>query len=160
MSRATLMPLLLVAGMLLPGWALAAPDPQALLDMLRTSPFSRLTHVAELPPAVLRACVNYPDAVADPGEPFNPTDVSLPGNTTPQTRLVWAATDSEHYVVDFEYGGLGYHQTVLIVDFDNSRGTAKVLAVADGEKVSGIEELIKAAADSKTPFWRDLGRYH
>jgi hypothetical protein len=160
MRHALRMPLLLIAGMLLPGWLLAAPDSQAMLDLLRTAPFSKLSHIAELPPAVLRACVNDPQDVADPGEPFNPTDLRLPGYTEPGTRLVWAATDSEHYVLDFEYGGLGYHQTVLIVDFDNAKGTATVLAIADGKKVSGIDELIKAAAESKMPFWRDLGRYH
>ena len=70
-----------------------------------------------------------------------------------------AATDGEHYVAEFEYGGIGYHRTILMVSFDNS-STAKVLGVTDGGTASSVDELIKAASTSKTPFWRELARYH
>ena len=85
MRRALLVPLLVIAGMLLPGWVLAAPDSDALLDLLRGAQFTPLTHVGELPLPVLRVCLNHPEEV---------------------------------------------------------------------------DELIKAAAASKTQFWRELGRYH
>jgi hypothetical protein len=159
MRRALLVPLLVISGMLLPGWASAAPDSDALLNLLRSARFTPLTHVGELPLPVLRVCLNDPEQVAEPGGPFNPTDAGVPGHTEPHERLVWAATDGEHYVAEFEYGGIGYHRTILVVDNDPS-GTAKVLAVTDGEKVSSVDELIEAAAASKTQFWRELGRYH
>jgi hypothetical protein len=158
--------LLLTSGMLLSGALIAAPDANELLNVLRTSHFTPLTHVTDLPLPVLRACVNDPDDVAEPGGPFNPTDVILPGDTKRRTRLVWAAaaTDGEHYVAEFEYGGMGYHRTILLVAFDNSRPTARVLGIADDEndaaRISNIADLIKTAATSKEPFWRELGRYH
>jgi hypothetical protein len=162
MRHALLASLLMVSGMLLPGWLIAAPDPDALLNVLRSSQFTPLKHFEDLPLPVLRACVNDVDDVAEPGAPFNSTDVILPGNTTPRTRLVWAAsaTDGEHYVAEFEYGGMGHHFTVLLVAFDGSSPTATVMGVADEPRAANVDELIKAAETSKTPFWHELGRYH
>src|SRR5690348_3624623 len=48
--------LLLTSGMLLSGALIAAPDGNELLNVLRSSHFTPLTHVADLPLPVLRAC--------------------------------------------------------------------------------------------------------
>ena len=159
MRRVTLLSLFLFSAFSA-GTVIALPDSSALLDMLRGSHFTTLTHVGDLPPSVLRACVDDPEDVADPGGPFNPTDAGEVGHPKPRTRLAWAATDGEHYVAEFEYGGIGYHRTILLVSFDGSTGAAKVLAEAQDVTANSVYELIKAASESKTPFWSEPGRYH
>jgi hypothetical protein len=159
MRRVALLPLLLLLAML-PGELIAMPDSTALLDMLRGARFRSLSHVTDLPPAVLRACVDDPKNVADPGGPFNSTDAGELDHPKPRTRLAWAATDGEHYVAEFEYGGIGYHRTVLVIAFDRAKDAAKVLAEAQDVNASSVDELIKAASASSTPFWSAPGRFH
>lgn len=59
----------------------------------------------DLPPA-LRAAI--PFAMADPGQPFQVTDVVQAGEKLPWYRLICAYPTKEGYTIEHERGGRGY----------------------------------------------------
>lgn len=77
--------------------------------------FQEVRAVADLPPAVQAGLgVRRPGllGVADPGQPFNVTDVV--DNKLPMRRLLAAGRDGDTWLVALEQGGRGYHVQVFL----------------------------------------------
>jgi hypothetical protein len=105
---------------------------RAALD--RPTSVQMLFSTAQLPSAVKRACASviakHRFWLADPGKPYNETDVEwdfrIPGR-----RLTWAARVPGYYVIHYEQGGRGHGYSVLVVQY--MRGSfAKVAWAAAG----------------------------
>ncbi len=83
-----------------------------------SSRFHEIRATADLPPSVVALCADNHGKLADPGQKWEATDVIM-DDTLSRKRLVWAATDGEHYVVHYESGGRGHGFHVLVATFKN-----------------------------------------
>lgn len=71
-------------------------------------------HVAtNLPPALFSLCADGGGRLAEPGHPWESTDVII-DSRLPSKRLIWAVTDDQYYIVHYERGGRGHSFHVLI----------------------------------------------
>jgi hypothetical protein len=93
-----------------------AEQPTEIRALLTGSQFHALPLVADIPPQVLRLCIDHDEQMAERGAAWNVTDVV---DTLPTARLIWAVTDGATYVIHFEHGGRG-HSDILVVA--SSRG--------------------------------------
>lgn len=103
---------LLLAAILTPAASaddLGESDRTILLAAPATTPLQR--RVADLPAAV-RAMAT--PQMADPGRPFQITDVIGPGERLPGGRLVWGARVGRLYVLHSEFGGVAHAFQVRI----------------------------------------------
>ena len=94
-----------------------------------------LFSTAQLPSAVKRACASviaeHRFWLADPGKPYNETDVDwdfrIPGR-----RLIWAAHVPGYYVIHYEQGGRGHGYSVLVVQYTRGSPANVAWAAAGG----------------------------
>ncbi len=84
----------------------------ALRDLTR---FHELRKVADLPAKVVALIAPDPKFIANPGEKWQVTDV-IDDPNLPAKRLIWAATDGEHYIVHYESGGIAHVFHILMVN--------------------------------------------
>jgi hypothetical protein len=109
-----------------------APAPVSPRDLLHQLATARVVRTsAALPRPVVDEIVGAGARLADPGQPFQVTDVVF-DDTLPWRRLFWAVTDGHTYLVHYEAGGIGHSFHLLLVS--STAGGAKVLwhAAADG----------------------------
>ena len=100
----------------------------------RPSSAQMLYSTAQLPSAVKRACASviadHRFWFADPGKPYNETDVEW-DSKIPGRRLIWAAQVPGYYIIHYEQGGRGHGYSVLVAHY--TRGSlAKVAWAATG----------------------------
>jgi hypothetical protein len=94
-----------------------------------------LFSTAQLPSAVKHACASviaeHRFWLADPGRPYNETDVEwdfrIPGR-----RLIWAARVPGYYVIHYEQGGRGHGYSVLVVQYAHGSPANVAWAAAGG----------------------------
>lgn len=97
----------------------------ALADMAKLSPeqqkifadasrFQAIRASSNLPPAVVRLCADGAGRFAESGKAWNVGDAVRDPNL-PSSRLIWAVTDGDHYVVHFERGGVEHTFEIMIV---------------------------------------------
>jgi hypothetical protein len=99
--------------------------PSGYRTLFQDSPrFQEIQHVIDLPVAIIALCADAHDTLAEPGRSYQATDVVKTPHL-PRKRLIWAATDGQHYVVHYEMGGYGhsYHVLVATVNTGDSKPT-------------------------------------
>jgi len=81
--------------------------------LVDASRFREVHAATNLPSAVFSLCADGSGRLAEPGQKWEVTDVII-DHRLPRSRLIWAATDGDYYVVHFERGGIGHEFVVLI----------------------------------------------
>lgn len=67
---------------------------------------------SDVPPEIRTQLVEAVDGEISPkGGPFNSTDLIV--DSTPRARFFGACSESEHWVIAIERGGIGYHMQVF-----------------------------------------------
>jgi len=74
----------------------------------RVQEFDRLQDMPVIVQTEVRRLVG---TIAEPGEPFNPTDVI--GEGAPQHRFIRGVRSNRRWFVWYEHGGIGHHRHVL-----------------------------------------------
>jgi hypothetical protein len=75
--------------------------------LLETRNFREVHKKGDLPAAILNLCTDGGGAMAEPGQPFQVTDV-IRDATLPGRRLIWGAIGGDYYVVHYEIGGYAH----------------------------------------------------
>ena len=131
----------------------------ALRDHVRAEDFTPLTSVATLPASVRDALTELFRGkaldMADPGQPFQATDVMVTPRLPPR-RLVMAGCSPDHCLVYYERGGFAHvHHVVL---FDTTTHTARFVhggVVAGG--LTGLDQvkeaLLSDRLDAGSKYW-------
>jgi hypothetical protein len=92
------------------GSTLAPAEVSSILEVGR---FRDLHSAKEVPIDVLKKC--FPNgAPADPGKPWNPTDV-VQDASLPFSRVIWLATDGTHWLFAWEHGGIEFSTGFMMV---------------------------------------------
>src|SRR5947207_13171611 len=91
-----------------------------------SSRFREVMATTNLPPAIVALCADDSGRLAEPGQKWEATDV-ITNPSLPRTRLVWAATDDEHYVVHYERGGRAHNFHVLVATLPKGQLKPKVV---------------------------------
>jgi hypothetical protein len=82
-------------------------------SILESGRFRDLHSAKEVPVDVLKKC--FPNgAPADPGKPWNPTDV-VQDASLPFSRVVWLATDGARWLFAWEHGGIAFSTGFMMV---------------------------------------------
>ena len=129
---------------------------QAARHAILTERFRTVLHVAEIPAPVMSAAgkarepaiAGYKLEMADPGQPFQATDViidrSLPGH-----RLIAAYASSDYWLLHYEVGGVAH--TFHLAVFSLHDGNARFLYHESlRPTVKGLDQLRNIVRDSKT----------
>lgn len=98
--------------------ALAAPGCERSTLVWRGAEFREVRSMGQLPTAVQRRLHIGRDVgtgIADPGQPFNPSDL-IADPRLPSSRLAVAGRAGESWVVAIERGGLAYRVEVLLFE--------------------------------------------
>ena len=66
-----------------------------------------------MPPTLRAAIKNKVGDIVSPNEPFEATDVVVPGHTRHNRRLLFAWVLGDRWVVATEHGGIGYNNPIL-----------------------------------------------
>jgi hypothetical protein len=99
---------------LIPGAIADSTFPPAEVPLiLEAGRFKSLQSAKEVPVDVLKKC--FPNgAPADPGKPWNPTDV-VRDASLPFSRAIWLATDGGHWLFAWEHGGIAYSSGFMMI---------------------------------------------
>jgi len=81
--------------------------------LVDASHFREVHATTNLPQAVFALCADGSGRLAEPGQKWEVTDVIV-DHSLARSRLIWAATDGDYYVVHFERGGYAHTFQVLI----------------------------------------------
>jgi hypothetical protein len=81
--------------------------------LVDASHFREVHATTNLPPAIVAICADRKGKLAEPGQVWNPTDL-ISDDGRPESRLVWAATNENYYVVHYERGGEMETSEILI----------------------------------------------
>jgi hypothetical protein len=99
-------------------------EPADRKHILAAKEVTPLKTMHEIPAEVIRACKGaggYGDfQLADPGQPFQATDV-ITAKNLPSRRLIWAVSFPGYVVVHYESGGIAHMFHVLVVAVDASK---------------------------------------
>jgi hypothetical protein len=92
-----------------------SPLPPSLATLIvDTGRFRNLQSVREVPDDVRKLA--FPDGLpADPGKPWNVTDV-VTDRTLPFTGLSWLVTDETHWLFSYAHGGIAYWTGFILVE--------------------------------------------
>jgi hypothetical protein len=101
---------------------LSAEDRRVLQDSSR---FHEVHSTGDLPAAIVALCADD-GRLPDPGQKWNATD-AIVDPTLPGKRLIWAAVDSEYYVVHYERGGIAHTFHVLVARLTKNDAKPKVV---------------------------------
>ena len=122
MRRATV----LAAALTLPGAALAA-EPCAIAGLTR-----QFAAVSEMPQPVKNFFFykfrEPPAGIAARNEPFNATDVIMPGEKKPMRRLIDAGMRDSRWFVWYEHGGLALHEHLMLFELAPSDTNIRIVA--------------------------------
>ncbi len=117
--------------------------PSPVKEILGTA-YVQATTVEQIPRLALTALLNlmkHDPRMANPGDPFNATDVV--DTAVPMHRLVLAAGSSESWLIYYEHGGRGYQRHLVV--FTLSGDSAECCCVGNvGKQVESIGALHKA----------------
>ena len=83
--------------------------------------YELLYRVKELPKAIAKFLNERAPGIANPGEPFNSTDVITP--SLPLTQLSWAGISKDFGFVLYKQGGFAPHQVLLLIEIEKGEIT-------------------------------------
>jgi len=83
--------------------------------------YELLYRVRELPQSIADLLRQRVPGIANPGEPFNSTDLIVP--SLPLTQLTWAGISGEFCFVLYKRGGFAPHQVLLLVELETNKVT-------------------------------------
>jgi hypothetical protein len=111
---------------------------------LREAKFGRLDRVADLPKEVLAEfqtaiAQHDPPLLAEPGEPYQATDVVAPGGPGLARRLVFAGFSKSLFYVYYERGGIAHTHHVFV--YCHHEGRKRMLAVIGAPAVRSPRDL-------------------
>jgi hypothetical protein len=112
---------------------------QILLDASR---FHEVRSSAHLPAGVVALCADNNGMIADSGEPWQIGCVG--DDSSPKTRLIWAAIAGELYVVHYESGGIVHRFHVLVATFKEGDTSAAVEWRSVAKLFKNYEEFVAA----------------
>lgn len=121
---------------------LSAEDRKALQDSSR---FHEVHSTSDLPPPIVALCGSK---VADSGQKWNPTDV-VTDPTLAGKRLIWAAIDSNYYVVHYESGGIAHMFHVLVARLAKNDAKPEVVWRATGGPLKDYAGFVDALRSRK-----------
>jgi hypothetical protein len=90
------------------------PTPVALEQILKAE-YKEVNKIKEIPPPVLTALLSlmkHDPRLANPGEPFNATDVV--DTNVPMRRLIFTAGTPTGWLICYEHGGRGYMRHLVV----------------------------------------------
>jgi hypothetical protein len=134
------------------GGGLSAGDRKALEDSSR---FHEIHSTSDLPPAIVALCAGDKNNLAEPGGKWNPTDVIMDA-TLPSKRLMWAAKDTDYYVVHYEHGGIAHTFHILVVKLAKDDAKPKTVWNAVGGPFKDYTAFVQALRNGKLDD-RDYG---
>jgi hypothetical protein len=123
MNRGWFLLLLIVQSVAVADVTNLAPGHYQVLE--RSSLFVSTTN---LPPAIVALCADSSGRLAQPSEPWEPTD-AISDESLPRKRLISAAVSDHYFVVHYERGGRGHSFHILFATFENGEATAVWRAV-------------------------------
>jgi hypothetical protein len=112
------------------------------------SRFHEVHSTKELPPAVVALCVDDKGRLADPGQNRNATD-AITHPTLPWKRLVWAAVESDYYVVHYERGKIDHSFHILVAKFPTDDAKPKVIWSGVGGPLKDYSAFLDALRSGK-----------
>ncbi|HYX53325.1 MAG TPA: hypothetical protein VE783_07720 [Candidatus Limnocylindrales bacterium] len=116
-------------------------SPNALYDL--PGPFTPIATISELPQPVKAALAmafrQNTLQIADPGKPFNATDVV--DERLPMRRLIFAGQAGERFVVHYERGGRGHSYYALVFDVKDHNSAALIGAASYRQAARNIAKL-------------------
>jgi len=126
--------------------ALAASDRKVLEEEGR---FREVRTKSGLPKAILDLCTDGGGAMAEPGQPFQVTDV-VTDATLPGRRLSWGAISGDYYVVHYETGGIAHVYRFLVATMPKGAAQPKVLwREAGNVKCDDYKAFVEALRNHK-----------
>jgi hypothetical protein len=122
-------------------------NPDIRQRLFETSQFHEVRSRAHLPPGVMALCADSTGRIADPGEAWQIGCVG--DDSTPKTRLIWAAIAGRLYVVHYESGGIvhSFHLLVATLEEGDTRATVEWRSVVKFFKNYG--ELVAALKSNR-----------
>jgi hypothetical protein len=123
--------------------------PDSLREHVRIGTFKPIAKVAELPAGVregLAQLFGETLKMAEPGAPYQATDVLTPGQRLPFRRLVAAGCSADHCLVHYEKGGFAHLYYVVV--FETGAADAKRAKFAWGGSTGGGLANVDAVKDA------------
>lgn len=117
-----------------------------------------VTHWDVVPEAVRHALAQrwHTAQIAEPGAPFQVTDVIMPGQELPVRRLVFAAKSAQYWFVCYERGGIAHVFQLSVLPFAAGRvDAAKVRTVMlqrPAQDLDALRALLRAHGYRDTDF--------
>jgi hypothetical protein len=165
--RATTMALLVFGAATVPAPAQTEHLDAATRHAILAGPYRVIVHVADIPPSVMAAAsaargpglARYPLEMADPGQPFQATDVIV-GKRLPGRRLIAAYASGDGWILHYEAGGVAHSYHVAFFRVHGTTATfvwqASVPRTVSG--LAALQELVRAdkpgaVDDSYTRFY-------
>lgn len=93
--------------------------------------FRDVSSKKQLPDSIVKFCADHDGRLAEPGEKWQAGCIV---DETPSSRLIWAVTNDEYFVVHYERGGYAHVYQVLVV---RVKPNAKVDVIWDSAYVDG-----------------------
>lgn len=118
----------------------AKPSPLARNNVL-VGEYRMLRRVADIPAAVRNALGGASFEMAEPGEPFQETDVVSRGRRLPSRRLIFAGCSAAKCFVHYEKGGRGHGYFVVVFSLDSSGGATRRWAGVGGRAALDVSQL-------------------
>jgi hypothetical protein len=107
-----------------------------------------LSSMSQIPADVKSACAtvmaDHQFRLANPGRPFQATDVQTVVWPLPLRRLIWGAEVGDYFVIHYEYGGRGLSNHILLVQREPRSHQARVIWSATGKRFGSYDKFAKA----------------
>lgn len=124
------------------------PSDRAVLEQAKN--VEMVYSTGAIPSAVKTACAtvisDHRFRLADPGKPFNVTDVGW-DDRIPSRRLLWAAHLPDYFLVHYESGGIAHGFHVILVRVTGS--SARVIWRAAASEYKDYSAFVRALKQNK-----------
>jgi len=124
---------------------LPAEDQKVLRDASR---FHAIHSATNLPSAVFVLCADGSGRLAEPGQKWQVTDV-IRDHRLPTSRLIWAVTDGDYYVVHYERGGYAHSFHVLVAKLKVGESKPSFVWQGVGGQLKDFKAFLDAVASNK-----------
>jgi len=114
----------------------------SILSKIDTTGFA-ISHNKKDIPALIKKelkCLGNGFTLANPGKKYDATDVYT-GPNVPSRQLIFMATGKNFFMMTYNHGGIGWHQHIVLVQFENNRIIHLWTSQAIGDLNSATEVL-------------------